>query len=132
MRHINEYLLSKSKNKIVDDFRQFETKEEVCDFLENKGFEKKEFNYNYEKMMDDFEKSNTPLFYISKRKGYDDCWVRFGKGKKDNIFFWRIPEVNEQDVINYEVCDYKDKAISHFDNFEDFKKYVKNYFGWDK
>jgi hypothetical protein len=80
-------------------------------------------------MLDKYEKSKTPLFYIAKDKTYSEWWVRFGKGGKNEIFFWRIPESDEKD-INYEICDYRDKTISHFTNFEDFKKDVKNYFGW--
>ena len=55
---ISEYLLSKNKNKTSDDFIQFKTKEEVCDFLEKKEYEKNELDYNYYKMIYDFEKSN--------------------------------------------------------------------------
>jgi hypothetical protein len=125
MKSLNEYL---SANVKIDDFVKFQTKEDVCEFLENKGFEKNEFS-DYGKMLDKFEKSKTPLFYIAKDKTYSEWWVRFGKGGKNEIFFWRIPESDEKD-INYEICDYRDKTISHFTNFEDFKKDVKNYFGW--
>lgn len=129
MKHINEYLLSKSKNKIVDDFRQFETKEEACEFLENKGFEKNEFS-GYGKMLDKFEKSNTSLFYIAKDTNHGNWWIRFGKGGKNDIFFWRIPEIKTEKAINYEVCDYKDKTIYNYDDFEEFKKYTIKYFNW--
>lgn len=127
MKSLNEYL--DTNVKLADDFKQFKTKEDVCEFLENKGFEKIEFSGDYGKMLDDFEKSNTPLFYIGKDKKYNEWWVRFGKGGKNEIFFWRIPKSSEKD-INYEVCDYQDKEISNFTNFKDFKKYVKKYFGW--
>lgn len=125
MKSLYEYL---NANVKLDDFVKFQTKEDICEFLENKGFEKNEFS-DYGKMLDKFEKSNTPLFYIAKDKTHNEWWVRFGNGGKNEIFFWRIPETEEK-AINYEVCDYKDIAIHNYDNFEDFKKYVKNYFGW--
>jgi hypothetical protein len=128
MINIYEYIINKNTKVVKNsDFKQFETKEEVCDFFENKGFEKNEFS-DYSKMLDKFEKSKTPLFYIDKDKNYNEWLVRFGKGGKNEIFFCRIPEIEKG--INYEVCDYKDIAIYDYDNFEDFKKYVTNYFGW--
>ena len=116
------------------DFKKFKTKEEICEFLENKGFEKNEFNefFDYDKMLDKFEKSKIPLFYIAEDTSHrQHWWVRFGNGGKNKIFFWRIPIIETEKAINYEVCDYKDKTIYNYDNFEDFKKCVINYFGWE-
>lgn len=133
MMQLTEYLITKTKlntNGKLDDFKKFETKEEICDFLENKGFEKHEISpYGpFDKMDDDFEKSNTPLFYVTAKKDFGGYWIRFSNGNKANIFFWRIPELATQN--NYVVYDYKGESIAHFTNFEAFEKYVKNYFDW--
>lgn len=133
MKTLNEYLNANVKldnNVKLDEFKKFRTKEEICDFLEDRGFERHEINpFNgFDKMDNDFEKSDKPLFYVTTKESFNSHWVRFSNGNKSNIFFWRIPELATQS--NYVVYDYKGESISHFTNFEAFKKYVKNYFDW--
>ena len=134
MKHINEYLLSKNK-KIVDSFKQFETKEEVCDFFDSKGFEKNESDdYNtYDDMISDFQDSKKPIYCVGEFKYDPECWVRFGKGGEDEyIFFWAVKETRTRLQSGcYLVCDSNDRTtIKEFKSFEEFKEYVKNYFGW--
>ena len=137
MKHINEYLLSKNKNKIVDDFRQFETKEEACDFFENKGFEKvvrDGHHHGYDYMISKFLNSDKPIYCTGKfDEDYSEWWVRFGKGGEDEyIFFWAVKETRTRLQSGcYLVCDSNDRTtIKEFKSFEEFKEYVKNYFGW--
>lgn len=130
MKHINEYLLSKSKNKTSDDFIQFKTKEEVCNFFDSKGFEKNESDdYDtYDDMISEFSNSDNPIYCIGKFNAYDpNCWVRFGKGGKDEyIFFWNVKGTMS---YSYLVSD-SNGIIKEFKTFEEFKEYVIKYFNW--
>ena len=130
MKHINEYLLSKNKNKIVDDFRQFETKEEACDFFENKGFEKvvrDGHHHGYDYMISKFLNSDKPIYCTGKfDEDYSEWWVRFGKGGEDNyIIFWSVKKGT------YLVYDsHNELIIEKFKTFEEFKEYIIKYFNW--
>lgn len=131
MKHINEYLLSKSKNKTFDDFTQFKTKEEACDFFENKGFEKAAcspvVSDKYDDMISVFLNSENPIYCTGKfDEDESEWWVRFGKGGEDEyIFFWSVKE------SDYLVCDSHDNdIIKEFKTFEKFKEYTIKYFNW--
>ena len=130
MKHINEYLLSKSKNKTFDDFKQFKTKEEVCDFFNSKGFEKNEYDGIYDDMMSKFSNSENPIYCVGKFDSfYHNWWVRFGNGgKQEYIFFWNIKD--PRGISNYLVSDSDNKLFMKFENFEEFKNYVIKYFNW--
>lgn len=130
MKHINEYLLSKN-NKIVDDFKQFMTKEEVCDFFDNKEFEKFE-STDYDKfddMISEFSDSKKPIYCIGEFEYDPEWWVRFGKGGEDEpIFFWNLKGTM---TYNYVVSDSQDRVIKKiFETFEEFKEYTIKYFNW--
>ena len=128
---ISEYLLSKSKNKTFDDFKQFKTKEEVCDFFDSKGFEKFGSDDDlYEDMMSEFANSDKPIYCIGEFNNfYDNWWVRFGNGGEDEyVFFYNIK--NPSGVQNYSVKDSNDHKIKQFKTFEEFKDYTIKYFNW--
>lgn len=130
MKTINEYLLSKSKNKTIDDFIQFKTKEEVCDFFDNKGFEKNETD-DYDDMMSEFSNSAKPIYCIGEFDYFNEhWWVRFGNGRKDEyVFFWNIKD--PPGINNYCVNDlHTGTIIKQFETFKEFKNYVIKYFNW--
>lgn len=134
MKTINEYLLSKNK-KIVDSFKQFETKEEVCNFFEKEGFKKANYDiyddsYTFNDLLSEFSNSKKPIYCMGNfdEESDSDWWVRFGNGGEDEpIFFWNVKGTM---LNNYSVRDSNNELIKIFKTFEEFKEYIIKYFNW--
>lgn len=129
MKPIIEYLLSKSKPKTCSRFIDDPTKDELIDFFESNGFERVNPD-GWTAFCRLYDNANGPVYWLGhfNTDDGDSQWVRFGNGKDEPMFFWRIkkPANGSWDPM----WSMMNPSTKEFATFDEFKKYVCDYFGW--